>query len=593
MSNKQLIIDEIVNKISDWEGSMSGFLEECNEWSDLFTIKKPKKKANQFSRPRTPETFRAVNALGTMMYRMLTSQDPFFETVPMDLTNPSPDLYKVQKTLETQVRIAETKRHLLKSLMQTTLMGTTIVEEPFEWMKLNPMGRKMPVTKFVPRSLLQIGFDRNTYDIEKSDWLYTTDKITKYGLKRLAETDATGGTWSKGDINDAISAKGEESTNQYITDRRGSEGYSDTESQTDINQMEMVMFYGKLDTLNDGIEYICGLVNRKYLVRFHANKDQTGRRPFRVAKWIEWELMPHGLGIGRLLASHQRSIDANRQKVETGITFNNMHMMMLDRGAGINKNDFKIMPLKVIESDGTNGLKPIETSGVGIVHGLKLDEILKQEFRAASGATDTLQAIMTDGGTLGEVSIAQNEAVRNISVKAEIIAESLMRKHLEQCHINNYSNVSEPFVISGTQGPVVVYPTDLAVDVDFIVKITTDKDFRPQRTKDMIQVLQVMTSIRNSGDDELAKPIYKELFRSMDINPDMIDQIYAKKAEERQQGMQQAMMVQIAQAQAQQAEAQAKGGTGGAEAAPGENTATIPVRGPDVSGSVNQEVPSV
>jgi hypothetical protein len=192
---------------------------------------------------------------------------------------------------------------------------------------------------------------------------------------------------------------------------------------------------------------------------------------------------------------------------------------------------------------------------------------------------------MTDG-TATEVSIAQNEAVRNISVKAEIIAESLMRKHLEQAHINNYSNVAEPFVISGTNGPVTVYPTDLAVDVDFVVKITTDKDFRPQRSKDLIQALQIMTSIRNNGDSKIAKPFYIELAKALDVSPTLVEQAYDEMEQERQQGMQQAAMLQMAQMQAKAGEAN------GATPQQGGVT-SVPVSGPDVAGSVNQEIPSV
>jgi hypothetical protein len=585
VSKKEEIVNEVAGKIEEYESANSTFFDEINSYSDLFTIKRPPKKVGTFSRPRTPETFRAVNALGTMMYRMITAQDPFFSCVSMDPANSESSLYKIEKTIQMQLRISQYKRYLLKALMQTALMGVSVVEEAFEWVTVNQLGRRIPLTNFIPRSLLQVGFDRNAFDIDKSDWLYTNDRITPYALRRMAENDAGGGIWSRGDIQKAIDEKGGETTNTHVLDRIATEGSDTSESNAVSGHMELSMYYGKLDTMNDGVEYVCGLVNRKHLVRFHENKDQSGHRNFRIGRWIEWELMPIGPGIGKLLSGHQKSIDANRAKVETGITFNNLNMWLKDRGAGINSQAFKLIPLRIIEGDGINSIKPLETTGVGIVQGLKLDEILKQEFRVASGATDTLQAIMTNG-TLGEVSIAQNEAVRNISVKAELIAESFSRQHLEQMHTNNYSCVGEKFVISGTKKPTIVYPEDLKVDVDFVITMSTDKNFRPERNKDLVQVAQILTSIRNNELSEVAKPFVMELAKGMDVDPKAVEQAYQTQAANQQAMMEQAAMQAIQKMLVQMAKEQGK-------AQPVEQpggTAAVPVSGPDVEGSVNQPV---
>ena len=581
MSKKQEIIDEVRMKMEDYESNMDTFHAEVNEYSDLFTMKRPAKKSNSFSRPRTPETFRAVNALGTMMYRMITAQDPFFSTVAMDMNISQSSLYKVDKTMQMQLRVQQYKRYLLKALMQTTLNGTSFVEENFKWVTLNPLGRKIPITTFTPRSCLQVGFDRNCFDIDDSPFFYTCDRIDKYRLRTLARQDAGGSIWSKGDIEDAIAAKEEETTNSYVVNRLSKDGLSDSETSLDTPHMELTMYYGTLDCMNDDIWYVCGIINRKYLVRFHDNKDQSGKKNFRIGRWVEWELNPLAMGLGKLLAGHQKSIDANRQKVETGITFNNLNMWLKDRNSGINSQSFKLIPLKIIEGDGTNGVKPLETSGVGIVQGLKLDEILKQEFRAASGATDTLQAIMTDGGTLGEVTIAQNEAVRNVSVKAELIAESLSRDHLAQQHINNYTCVGDKFVVSGKDGPIVVYPSDLNVDVDFEITMSTDKNFRPNRTKGLGEITQILTSIRNNGSSRIAKPFIMELARSLDVDPASVEAAFQEQEEQEAAMMEQAAMGAIAKMQ--------ENAMAGKAVVPGEagGTAQIPVRGQDAQGSVN------
>jgi len=49
----------------------------------------------------------------------------------------------------------------------------------------------------------------------------------------------------------------------------------------------------------------------------------------------------------------------------------------------------------------------------------------------------------------------------------------------------------------GLSGGLQIFPEDMAYDLDFKVKIVTDKDFRPNRLKMLIQAIQIFTSIRN------------------------------------------------------------------------------------------------
>ena len=67
-----------------------------------------------------------------------------------------------------------------------------------------------------------------------------------------------------------------------------------------------------------------------------------------------------------------------------------------------------------------------------------------------------------------------------------------------------------------------VYPADLALDVEVQTKIVTDKDFRPQRNKDLLSFLQVATSIRNVdprlGQVDL-RPFVEEFARGVGMNP--------------------------------------------------------------------------
>ena len=148
---------------------------------------------------------------------------------------------------------------------------------------------------------------------------------------------------------------------------------------------------------------------------------------------------------------------------------------------------------------------------------------MKTEFRATTGASDNLQAIVTEA-TATESSIAQTEAVRRLSVIAEIVSEPLLREHITKMHENNMTFLDQPFSIAVTGRPdgIRIYPNDLAIDVDVQTKIVTDKDFRPQRNKDLLQFLQVVTSIRNQnpqmGQINL-EPFVEEFARGIGMNP--------------------------------------------------------------------------
>lgn len=522
---KQDIIEEIRDKVDDYEVNFSGFIAEFNDWFDIFTVKKPLRRQNTktFSNPRSTEMLRAVNALATLELRMMTANDPYFDIAPMDISLDNRKLSIIQSTLETQLDITQHKRYLLKALISKILFGTVIVEEPYQTYGLNPFGRKMAATGFVPRSLLQVAFERNTSDIDNADWLSTADVITKQRLMSLAREDAEGKVWIKSEIDAAIADDSPmPNQNQYIINRLSRSGYDGEQSQKYVR--ELLIYRGKLDTLNDGIEYVVGLVNRKYLVRFHANNFQHGKRNFRVARWLEVELEPLAYGQGKLLASLHKSIDANRQKYQDSITFDTYSMWLMDRMGGINAQDLKIRPMQIIEADNVNAMKRLESNVGGATLGLKLEDLLKAEFRAASGATDTLQALVTEA-TASEVSLAQNEALRNISVKAEIAAASLVREHIEVMHANNIQYQNEPFNVNVRGKTTKVYPADLWYDVDFRVKIVTDKDYKPQRLKSLVEMLTVLTSIRNEHPEKYQIsiiPIVEEIARSLGVNAEAL-----------------------------------------------------------------------
>lgn len=231
-------------------------------------------------------------------------------------------------------------------------------------------------------------------------------------------------------------------------------------------------------------------------------------------------LDPYGLGIGSILADLHKSMDANRQKVQDKITMLTYNMMYRLRTAGIDDNHLKIRPLQIVDMDEKDGMGPFPQDGMGADAGLKLEELLRNEFMNASGATPTLQAQLVEGSTATAAALSQNEAVRNISVKTEIVSEQFMRQHFLICHSNNVQFMNKPFSINTRGVNHWVYPKDMRADVDFKMKLSTDKDFKPKRLEQILQLIQFLMSTKSNHPDQLQisiLPLVEEAARALGI----------------------------------------------------------------------------
>jgi hypothetical protein len=286
----------------------------------------------------------------------------------------------------------------------------------------------------------------------------------------------------------------------------------------------MVTYYGPLNDnpLDNGQEWVVSVVNDVHVIRAHPSPYK--RRPFVFAHLNEFELEPYGYGTGRVGESLQPEINSNRGRMHDTITFSLFNMWIASRMANIKTSQLKIKPWGVVETDDAEGLKPIRPQLEAVNFGLQLENLMKQEYRSTTGASDSLQAMTTDA-TATESSIAQTEAVRRLSVMSEIIAETLVREHLSKCHENNGMFLDQPFYVANTgtpNDPVRVFPSDIAQDAQVICKVVTDKDFRPQRNKDLLQFIQIASSIRSQMTPQtigLLMPFIQEFARGVQINP--------------------------------------------------------------------------
>lgn len=517
--NAKKIIDEIVGKSEDFEANMNTFIASIGEYADLFKAKPPPRADRTFSNPRQTEFFRAASVVGTLQYRMMTSADPFFSLAPVNGDADYDDLNTLTHVFKTQLKFAKYRQNLLRACKFLPVFGTVICQEDYRTIGVSVFGRQIPVTVMMPRVLDQVMFDRSTTNIDEADWLSTADLTSPVELMRLAsEVKTLNAPWNAKALSAAAADVEQGSTiNPRVLDRIRRSGFTQDEAMG--KRKELLMYYGKLDAANDGVEYVAALINRKHLVRFHANNFQHGRRPFRVAKWVDFD-NALGYGLGSLLGNQHKAMDANRQKEQDLSSFNSYGMFKRRKNT-VADEDMVIRPLQIIDVENMDDLMPI-AGNPGAVEGLlRLDDVLKAEFRAASGASDTLQAIATDA-TATASSLAQTEAIRAASVHAEQNADSLVREHLENIHSNNVQNIRAPFNINAAGISKRVYPADLRIDVEIEAKVTTDKDFTPERQKQLMTMLQILTSTKSQHPDQVQisiLPIVKELALTLGVNP--------------------------------------------------------------------------
>jgi len=515
---------EIKEKVDYWHSRLVSQLYRFNTYADFWRLVKPPRSGalDGFANPQVTETTRATEAIATFLHRALTSAQPNFQLLSHNPLVDPEQLWKSETVLEWQKTVTQYPRKLLKALRSCALMGTVAVEEPF--VSNQPY---FEATDFIPRSLLQIAFDPLALDMASSGWHAAIDFVTEDMLVQLGEKMPQ--VWDPTAIQNVVdSAKQYGNMTPEVISRLAAAGYySFTGGPSTANVSHvfyMVTYYGQLkeNPLPAGQEWVVTTINDLHIIRAHPSSYQ--RRPFVFAHLNEFELEPYGYGVGRVAESLQPELNSNRGRMHDTITFSLFNMWIASRMANIKTSQLRIKPWGVVETDDAEGLKPIRPQLEGVNFGVQLENLMKNEFRATTGATDNLQALVTEA-TATESSIAQSEAVRRLSVMAEIIAEPLVREHLSKCHENNATFLDQPFWIANTgpdQAPLRVFPSDIAKDAQVMIKIVTDKDFRPQRNKDLLQFLQTVTSIRTAN-PQLGQvnllPFIGEFARSIGIDP--------------------------------------------------------------------------
>lgn len=450
----------------------------------------------------------------------MTAQDPNFALYALRDDVTEDHLGRNEAMVRTQHRRIFYRRKLLRAIRSMVLFGTVPVEIPW-WMDQANGQTYFEGTDFVPLSLLQFAFDPSCPDIRQSDYKTPMWFISASRLRQIAA--GSPGVWDQKAVEDAIEeCRDATKVNQRVSERLRKAGYQITESKTLI----MTTRWG-IDP-DSGLSMRYTVINEKHLVACHPNPFAHGRDPFLISSMIDFELEPYAYGVGNLGKRMQSEMDSNRNRNNDLMTFAQWHMWKAARSAGIKVTDLRMVPFKIIQMDETSSLEPLRPDLTALKPGLEHEERIKADFRAVTGATDSLQAEST-GATATEASLTQNEAVRRVSVISELAAEELVRQYIELSLKNNAQLLDEPIWVNvtGEGAPMLILPGQLRKEIGVECKVTTDKDFRPERTRRLIEAVQILTNIRQQipGNVDIT-PLIIEIVRDFGVNPKKVIKPY-------------------------------------------------------------------
>lgn len=486
------IVAEITGKNNAYETRMATRLARWTEIAEYFQGKTPTVRDNAKISPNSAELYKSCRAIANMKFRMLTGQTPFFELSPMDIIGHADErrIIKAEHYVNNQLELSNFKKGLHRTLYQKELYGTVAVHEQYEPLRGSFLGTKRYITTYRPVSMINCAFAIDTYDVEESGWVCLNDIQNRYVLNTLLSHDPNGVIYNRGAIEECLNAPAySPRVNQWVMQRMAWQGYINGNFD---NGIERSFYYGPLECMNDGEEYAVEVVNRKYIIRMEA---YDGLRPVRVSTQNTIDIEPLGNGQGDIFRPLLGQLDDVRSYLLNTVAFAGANMFVKQKSYGEEDGELAIRNFGFLNMENPN-IVPLAPMPSTVNELAAYEDRLTKQFRNASGASDVLQAVVSnESSTATEVSLAMNEAVRNLSVSSEMDAKPLVADHIKVILQNAQRYNTKPFTLTINKVPVVIEPNDLLIDLDVRVKTVTDQDFRPSRVRNLMNTLQILNTI--------------------------------------------------------------------------------------------------
>lgn len=541
------INSEVMDKVDQWDNQMSPMFGEYEEYTDSWRIQSSK----QSNRPKalfnskSGETHRAVETRSTLQFRMLTGQDPFYYAQGEGLDDNGNEVSQIQlqaveQVIRKQLQFIRFKEKLDRSLRSRELFGTMIVECPWTSFPYGDGSKQFEGTDFIHRSLITTGFNPFVFDLQTGDYIIPIDYPSITMLRNWAKNDPV--NWNLTEVERIFRENSDNVSSSTVKDgkafsrvmaRKSRAGYS----VMSPNVRELVNYHGRLDADNPAIQkywestgrqddpsmcdFSTSILDESGVVKFHATPFRRWQHLFKMSHTKLFEMEPLGYGVGKIGRKRQRELDATESRANDLLMFSLLSMWKIGKYAGVDVSKLQIKPWNFVELENIDQLEPLRPQIEALAHAINVQGTWKQDFRASNQATDNMQGLAT-GGTATESSIIQNASMMSGGKDSEITAESFLGDFLATCHINNVYFMDNGFWVKtmGSPKPFYVDKTTLPFNVGFVLKLSTDKEYRPQRVNNIMEALKVSTHVNNLIPSSLnvVEPLYQELFRALEMN---------------------------------------------------------------------------
>lgn len=590
------IRSETVDKSVQWENRMNPMFGEWEEYTNNWRVQatRPAGMPNRLFNSKSGETHRATETLVTKEFLNLLSATPWFYATGEGLDDfgrevSEVELQATEQTLYKQQQKIRFEEKFERGLRSKKLFGSMIVECPWTSFPYGDGEKSFEGTDFVPRSLLTTGFNPFVFDLDQSDYIFTIDFPTIVMMRNWAKNNPK--DWNMEAINKiydehksykGASVQGASKTTTYsrVLQRKQRAGYSVMESQV----LELLSFHGRIDTDLDVVQaywedqqrtddpslsdFSVGIMQEEGVIKFHATPFKSWHHLFKTSHEKLFELEPLGYGVGKIGRKRQRENDALESRMNDLIMFNVLPMWKIGKYAGVDVSKLTIKPWSFVELENIDQLEPIKANIEALPYAANIQNLFKEDFRAMTGATGTLQGTGGNSGSATGDSIIQNESMSMVNMRAKITANVFLRDYLETCHVNNIYLMDNGFWIKtmAVERPFYVNRNNLPANVGFLLKMAADDGGKQKEISNCIQALQMATSFRNSPTAlNVVEPLWQKLFRLLGEDTRLLTKplpMYQQMLLNMQlQGKNGALQGQETAPQSMQAGAQAGGGT--------------------------------
>lgn len=548
-SNKEglaKITTEIMAKEEHWENRMTPIFGEMEEYTDSWRIQS-RRKANQpkaLFNSKSGETHRATETLATLWFQEMTSSDPFFYAEGDGLNDfgqevSDIELQSVEAVMRKQLQFIRFKEKLLRSLRSMALFGSMIVECPWTSFPYGDGEKYFEGTDFIHRPLLTTGFNPFVFDLDQSDYIFTLDYPTIQMIRNWCKNSPK--DWDIEAVEKIyqdhknINSDGGQQSQMFnrVIQRKQRAGYNVLES----SNWELLTYHGRVDTEIDVVQkywesegrqddpnmcdFTVGVLHGTGAIRFNATPFRSWHHLFKTAHSKLFEMEPLGYGVGKVGRKRQRELDATESRSNDLLMFNVLPMFKIGKYAGVDVSKLTMKPWNFVEMENIDQLEPIKANIEALPFSQNLQRLWREEFRAATGATGTLQGVAS-GGSATESAIVQNEGMRGAHVVTRIVGETFMREFLTTAHVNNTYLMDNGFWVKvmGAEKPFIVDRNNLPKNVGLYLKLLTDGDTRPDMLKAALEGLQIATSVRNDFPQamNMIPALIEKVFRSLNLD---------------------------------------------------------------------------